>query len=153
MPASGGGVVVANHFSAIDPPLVGIFSRRTIYFMAKVELLDVPVAGEVLRWLGTFGVKRGEGDRDAFAWPAGSCDTATSSGSSWRARGSSSAIQGPAHPGAAMVAIQEGVPVIPCGATRSSGRSRTGAAARPSGETRSISAAWRGTVAGTRRER
>ena len=45
IPASGGGVIVANHLSAIDPPLVAMFSSRTMYYMAKAELLDVPVIG------------------------------------------------------------------------------------------------------------
>src|SRR6476619_2018528 len=59
VPDSGGIVVAVNHFSALDPAFVGIFSRRTLYCMAKIELLDVPIAGELLRWVGTFAVRRG----------------------------------------------------------------------------------------------
>ena len=66
MPDTGGLVVASNHLSAIDPVLVPIFCPRTIYPMAKIELLEVPIAGEVLRWLGSFAVRRGEGDRDAI---------------------------------------------------------------------------------------
>ncbi|MER3487312.1 MAG: 1-acyl-sn-glycerol-3-phosphate acyltransferase, partial [Chloroflexota bacterium] len=66
LPARGGCVLAVNHLSAIDPPLVGAYSRRTIYYMAKIELLEIPVAGEILRWMGTFAVRRGEGDRDAL---------------------------------------------------------------------------------------
>jgi uncharacterized protein YhbP (UPF0306 family) len=43
VPETGGGVVASNHLSAIDPPLVGALSPRTIYNMAKAELLALPV--------------------------------------------------------------------------------------------------------------
>src|SRR5690242_11141259 len=65
MPTEGPFVVAVNHFSEIDPTLVGIHSRRAIYYMSKIELLSVPVAGEILRWMGAFAVRRGEGDRDS----------------------------------------------------------------------------------------
>ncbi len=66
VPDSGGLVVASNHLSAIDPVIVPMFCPRTVYPMAKIELLEVPVAGEALRWLGSFAVRRGEGDRDAI---------------------------------------------------------------------------------------
>ena len=36
----------------VDPALIGIYSKRTIYYMTKVELLSIPVFGEALRWSG-----------------------------------------------------------------------------------------------------
>src|SRR5262245_24797150 len=66
IPATGGLVLAANHFSGLDPTLIGIYSTRSIYYMAKIELLDVPVVGEILRWTGSFAVRRGEGDRDSI---------------------------------------------------------------------------------------
>ncbi len=47
MPATGGAVVVANHLSAIDPPGIGIYSQRTIYYMTKVEMFETPVVRRV----------------------------------------------------------------------------------------------------------
>ena len=44
VPASGGIVIAANHFSTVDPLFLGIFTRRSIYFMAKLELLEMPVS-------------------------------------------------------------------------------------------------------------
>jgi len=66
VPPTGGGVVAANHLSAIDPPLVGALSPRTLYYMTKAELLALPAVGDVLRWTGAFPVHRGEGDRDSL---------------------------------------------------------------------------------------
>jgi 1-acyl-sn-glycerol-3-phosphate acyltransferase len=66
VPPTGGGVVAVNHLSAIDPPLVGSLSPRTIYYMAKVELLSMPIVGDILMWTGAFPVRRGEGDRESL---------------------------------------------------------------------------------------
>ena len=65
VPATGGGVIASNHLSAIDPPLVGALCPRTIFYMAKAELLALPIVGEVLQWTGAFPVRRGEGDRES----------------------------------------------------------------------------------------
>ena len=66
LPATGGAVLAANHLNAIDPPAIGVYSTRAIRYMTKVELLQIPIAGEFLRMTGTFAVRRGEGDRDSL---------------------------------------------------------------------------------------
>jgi 1-acyl-sn-glycerol-3-phosphate acyltransferase len=114
LPAEGGAIVAVNHFSALDPAMLGVHSRRTLYYMAKVELLSVPVLGEVLRWTGAFAVRRGEGDRDAIRvarWAAreGHVVAVFAEGTRQQA-----GHPGPMHSGAAMLAIQEDVPVVPC---------------------------------------
>jgi 1-acyl-sn-glycerol-3-phosphate acyltransferase len=115
VPPSGGGVVAANHFGTVDPPLVGIFSPRTIYYMGKEELLAVPIAGEVLRWLGTFGVRRGEGDRDSIRVARWVVREGHLLGMFMEGTRQQFGYPGPVHPGPAMIAIQEEVPVIPVG--------------------------------------
>ncbi len=65
VPARGGLVVAANHFSWLDPPALGAVSPRTLYFMAKVEAHRVPGLGQLMRSFGAFAVRRGESDRDA----------------------------------------------------------------------------------------
>jgi 1-acyl-sn-glycerol-3-phosphate acyltransferase len=52
LPQTGGAVCAMNHLSAIDPPLVGSFSNRAIWYMTKSELLEIPVIGEALSWAG-----------------------------------------------------------------------------------------------------
>lgn len=114
LPASGGVVLVANHFSAIDPPLIGAYSRRTIYYMTKVELLDIPVVGETLRWLGAFAVRRGEGDRDAIRVARWLVRHGHVVGMFMEGTRQKLGYPGPAHPGAVMIALQEEVPIVPC---------------------------------------
>jgi 1-acyl-sn-glycerol-3-phosphate acyltransferase len=115
MPTSGGAVMAANHFSAVDPPLIGIYSLRTIYYMTKTELLERAVVGELLRWLGSFGVRRGESDRDSLRVARWAIQEGHVVGMFMEGTRQRFGYPGPVHPGAAMLAIREGVPVIPCG--------------------------------------
>jgi 1-acyl-sn-glycerol-3-phosphate acyltransferase len=115
VPLEGGGVVAANHFSGMDHPLIGAFSPRTIYFLAKAELLEVPVVGWSLRSLGVFGVRRGEGDRDALRHARRLAREGNLVGVHLEGTRQRLGHPGPMHAGGLMIALQEGVPVIPCG--------------------------------------
>jgi 1-acyl-sn-glycerol-3-phosphate acyltransferase len=115
VPLEGGGVVAANHFSGIDHPLIGAFSPRTIYFLAKAELLEVPVVGASLKSLGVFGVRRGEGDRDALRHARRLAGEGHLVGVHLEGTRQRFGHPGLMQPGGLMIAMQEGVPVIPCG--------------------------------------
>ena len=113
VPLEGGGVS-RRTTSAIDHPLIGAFSPRPLYFLAKAELFEIPVLAQVLSWLGVFAVRRGEGDREAVRHARelvreGNLVCVHVEGTRQRVRTS-----GAAAPGALMIAMQEGVPVIPC---------------------------------------
>ncbi len=114
IPREGGAVMAANHFSGIDHPLIGVLCPRPLHFLAKAELMDIPGLGPLLRWLGVFGVRRGEGDREAVRRARelvrqGQLVCIHVEGTRQRF-----GHPGPLHPGALMIAMQERVPVIPC---------------------------------------
>jgi 1-acyl-sn-glycerol-3-phosphate acyltransferase len=113
MPASGGLVVAANHFSWIDPPALGAASPRTLYFMAKVEAHRVPGLGQLIRSFGGFSVRRGESDRDAVRTMRQIVRDGHALGLFVEGTRQRSGEPGRVQPGAAMVAINEEVPVIP----------------------------------------
>jgi 1-acyl-sn-glycerol-3-phosphate acyltransferase len=113
MPASGGVVVAANHFGWIDPPALGAASPRTLYFMAKVEAHRVPGLGELMRTFGAFSVRRGESDREAVRTMRELVREGHALGLFVEGTRQRSGVPGHVQPGAAMVAITEGVPVIP----------------------------------------
>jgi 1-acyl-sn-glycerol-3-phosphate acyltransferase len=115
MPETGAAVVAANHFSEVDPAVLGLHSRRSIYYMAKIELLSLPIVGELLRWTGAFAVRRGEGDRDSIRVARWAAREGHVVGMFMEGTRQQLGYPGPMHPGAAMVAIQEEVPVVPCG--------------------------------------
>jgi 1-acyl-sn-glycerol-3-phosphate acyltransferase len=66
IPADGSLLVVSNHISLLDPPLVGSGMTRQLTFMTKAELFKIPILSWVLRNVGAFPVKRGTGDREAL---------------------------------------------------------------------------------------
>jgi 1-acyl-sn-glycerol-3-phosphate acyltransferase len=115
VPAAGGGVIAVNHLSAIDPPLVGALCPRTIFYMTKAELLEIPVVGEALRWTGAFPVRRGEGDRESLRQAREIARAGHMVGVFVEGTRQRLGYPGPVLPGAMMIALQEGVPVIPCG--------------------------------------
>ena len=113
MPPSGGLVVAANHFSWIDPLALGVASPRTLYYLAKVEAHRVPGLGQLMRAFGAFPIRRGESDRDAVRTMREIVRDGNALGMFAEGTRQRTGVPGPAQPGAAMVAITEGVPVVP----------------------------------------
>ena len=115
IPVDGGVVLAANHFSGIDHPLIGTFSPRPVRYLAKAELLEIPVLGGALMWTGLIPIKRGGGDRDALrrareAVRAGDVVGVHIEGTRQRL-----GYPGPVHTGGLMIAMQERAAVVPCG--------------------------------------
>jgi 1-acyl-sn-glycerol-3-phosphate acyltransferase len=113
VPAAGGLVYAVNHMGWIDIPLVGALSPRNVSFVAKAEAALFPGLGRFLRWHGTIAVRRGASDRDAVRMMR---ETARNGGVvGLFVEGTRLKLGRPGHaqPGAAMVALQEDVPLIP----------------------------------------
>lgn len=115
VPLDGGAVVAANHLSGLDHPLIGIFSPRTIFYMAKAELIAMPVVGDVLKWTGAFPVRRGEADRDALREARRLAREGHVVGVHVEGTRQRLGYPGPVKIGGVMIAMQEGVPIVPCG--------------------------------------
>jgi len=67
-PESGPFMIVANHVSYLDPPLVGILPDRQVFFMAKSELFKAPVVAPIIKGLGAFPVVRESADMKAIKY-------------------------------------------------------------------------------------
>jgi 1-acyl-sn-glycerol-3-phosphate acyltransferase len=113
VPVTGGLVYAMNHMHWIDIPVIGIVSPRNIDFVAKVEAVRLPGFGRYLRWHGTIAVRRGQSDRDAVRQMKQSAREGRIVGLFVEGTRLKLGRPGPAQPGAAMVALQESVPVIP----------------------------------------
>jgi 1-acyl-sn-glycerol-3-phosphate acyltransferase len=120
VPATGGLVLAANHLSNFDPwPLaIPFFPRRFFRFMAKAELFWFPL-GLVVVGGGGFKVRRGEGDEEAI-------ETAVALARSGHAvvmfpegtrreKGLRKKHQARWRTGAARIALEAGVPLVPAG--------------------------------------
>ena len=113
VPREGGAVLAANHFSYADPPVMGVACPRRIVFVAKVELHGVYGFGQLMRAHGALAVRRGESDRDALRLMRETVRSNDLLGLFVEGTRQKAGVPGEAKSGAAMVAIQEGVPVVP----------------------------------------
>jgi 1-acyl-sn-glycerol-3-phosphate acyltransferase len=66
VPQSGPLVVVSNHASDFDPPILSCCMRRPVAFMAKEELFRVPVLKQAILLYGAYPVKRQTSDHQAL---------------------------------------------------------------------------------------
>jgi 1-acyl-sn-glycerol-3-phosphate acyltransferase len=113
VPLEGGCVLACNHFSWIDPPALGAVCPRTIYYMAKVEAHQNAALGALIRAFGCFPVRRGESDREAVRTMREVVRSGKALGLFVEGTRQLSGAPGVVQPGAAMVAIQEDVPIVP----------------------------------------
>jgi glycerol-3-phosphate dehydrogenase (NAD(P)+) len=114
IPAKGPVIVAANHRSFLDPFVIATMAKRPMYYVAKKELFRSRVQAWFLSSLGAFPVDRGAGDGDMIAtakailargdivliFPEG---TRTRPGALGRP-----------HRGVGRLALESGVPVVPC---------------------------------------
>lgn len=114
LPRRGALLVVSNHLSDRDPPLLGVaVAPRRLYYMAKTELFRRPLVARFLHSQGAFPVTRGGADRGAIRtareilargdallmFPEGTRSPAGRLGRGW--------------PGAGRLALEPGVTTVP----------------------------------------
>jgi 1-acyl-sn-glycerol-3-phosphate acyltransferase len=113
VPRRGPVLIVANHSSLIDPPLVGGMAPRPMSFLAKAELFEIPLFGRLIFALNARPVRREGGDpaalraalrvlqdqRALLVFPEGT-------------RGPEGVLRAP-KPGAGMLAVLSGAAVVP----------------------------------------
>jgi 1-acyl-sn-glycerol-3-phosphate acyltransferase len=113
MPRSGGLVLALNHFSWLDPPAFGSASPRNIRYLAKIEIHRVKALGQLIRAFGAHPVRRGESDRDAVRLMRECVQKGEVLGLFVEGTRQRSGVPGEVKAGAAMVALQERVPIVP----------------------------------------
>jgi 1-acyl-sn-glycerol-3-phosphate acyltransferase len=113
VPQAGGVVLAINHLHWLDVPIIGVASPRNINFVAKVEVHRVFGFGAYMRTFGALSVRRGESDRDAVRGMRQAARDGRCIGLFVEGTRQKSGRPGQAQPGAAMVALQEDVPVVP----------------------------------------
>lgn len=120
LPREGGFVLAANHNSNFDPwPLgVPLFPRRFLRFMGKSELFWPPL-GLFLAACGAFPVRRGERDTAAIDTAIRLCReghvVVMFPEGTRRTKGLRKRRTARSHSGAARIALEAGVPLIPAG--------------------------------------
>jgi 1-acyl-sn-glycerol-3-phosphate acyltransferase len=112
VPRKGGVVLALNHFSWLDPPVFGKASPRPVRFIAKAELHRVQVVGPLIRAFGSISVRRGESDREAVRLMR-QCVREGDALGVFTEGTRQPGVPGEVMPGAAMVGLQERVPIVP----------------------------------------
>ena len=132
VPRNGGFVVAANHWSNLDPwPLaMPLFPRRFLRFMGKSELFWFPL-GAIITAAGAFPVRRGEGDEEAIATAVDLCRRGHAvvmfPEGTRREKGLRKKREARWRSGAARIALEAGVPLVPAGIAGTNRLARLGA--------------------------
>ena len=66
IPEKGGFILASNHVSFIDPAVLGCACRRTLSYMARDTLFNIPVLGSWMRAVNCIPVKRKSADISAI---------------------------------------------------------------------------------------
>jgi 1-acyl-sn-glycerol-3-phosphate acyltransferase len=132
LPREGGYVLAAGHVSNLDPWALGldIWPRRSLRFMAKSELFWFPLS-LAISGVGAFKVNRGRADREAIETAVtlareGHVIAMFPEGTR-RKKGLRKKYEAQAHTGAARIALEAGVPLVPAGIKGTDGLSRLAA--------------------------
>jgi 1-acyl-sn-glycerol-3-phosphate acyltransferase len=114
IPLEGGLIVASNHISWWDPPLVGTALPREASFLAKEELFRNPLLGRMFRTLNAIPIRRGVADLSGLARAL----EVLKSGRTLLMFPEGSRMKDgelhPARPGLGMIAVNAGVPIVPC---------------------------------------
>ncbi len=130
LPHEGGYVLSANHLSNFDPWPLGLpLLPHRLRFMAKVELFRSPL-WPFLKFGGAFGVRRGKGDAEAIKTAVdlarnGEIVAIFPEGTR-RKKGILKRRKARPHTGAARVALEAGVPLVPAAIAGTDRLSRLG---------------------------
>jgi 1-acyl-sn-glycerol-3-phosphate acyltransferase len=118
LPAEGGYVLAANHLSNADPwPLgIALYPRRYLRFMAKSELFWFPL-GPFITSCGAFPVRRGQQDLEAIETAVRLCReghiVVMFPEGTRREKGLRKRHEARWRSGAARIALEAGVPLVP----------------------------------------
>lgn len=115
LPAAGGAVIVSNHRGPVDPAFVSLACLNRVRWMVAREYFGVPVFGSMLRNLEAIPTRRGGVDTAAIKQTIRAVRQGDFVGVFPEGRiNDTDCVLLPLRSGAALIALQARVPLIPC---------------------------------------
>lgn len=115
LPAEGGVILMSNHISAFDPPLLAAIFSRPVRFMAKKELFENPFIRFVLFLADAFPVDRSKNDITAVKKALSVLKDQEVLGLFPEGTRRTEGKLGNPKSGSVMLAIKSGAPIVPIG--------------------------------------
>ncbi|MFP4198789.1 MAG: lysophospholipid acyltransferase family protein [Halanaerobium sp.] len=115
LPDQGGIIVMSNHISAFDPPLLAAVFSRPVRFMAKKELFENPLLRFVLFLADAFPVDRSRNDITAVKKSLNLLKEGEVLGLFPEGTRRPEGKLGNPKSGSVMLAVKSGVPILPVG--------------------------------------
>lgn len=115
LPKTGGVIMMSNHISAYDPPLLAAIFSRPVRFMAKKELFENPIIRFVLFLDGAFPVDRSKNDITAVKKALSILKEKEVLGLFPEGTRRPEGNLGTPKSGSVMLALKSGVPILPVG--------------------------------------
>lgn len=113
VPKQGPLVIVSNHASDLDPPILSVCMQRPVAFMAKEELFEIPILKQVITLYGAYPVKRGSADRSAIRSALNSLEEGWAAGIFLQGTRTADGKVTEPKLGAALIAAKAKVPLLP----------------------------------------
>jgi 1-acyl-sn-glycerol-3-phosphate acyltransferase len=117
VPRTGAFIVVSNHCSNLDPPLIGWatgnLAGRIVHFMAKIEMRGWPIVGWLATQSAVYFVRRGERDRAAQRFSLEALAAGRPIGMFPEGTRSRDGRLKAGKAGAALLAMRSGAPLLP----------------------------------------
>jgi len=109
-------VIVSNHLSYFDPPLLVISTGEPLIFVAKKELFQIPIFNHVIKFFDSIGIDRGKPSTSSIREVKKAIDAGWSIGIFIEGtRSKTPGVLGKPHIGPAYFAWSNKLPIVPVG--------------------------------------